>query len=375
MKVNHICSNYDKFYVNFMNEQINNNILPTVFYFRAIQRGKLEIKEEYVDLRLNFNEWNRYFFYLKHNKVLQDYYRLYTKDQFEVIHAHTLFSNGYIAYKVNKKWNIPYIVAVRDVDLNIFFKYRFNLRKLGVKILENAEKIVFISKSYEKQLFEKYIPYSLRETLQKKSIVIPNGVDEFFLNNIYDLKKEEAVTGTIEIITVGHIYKRKNQLAVCKAIKLLIEEGYKIKYTVIGKILDDNYYKEVMSYKFVTHIPFMNQKELLSYYRKSHIFAMPSITETFGLTYVEAMSQGLPVLYSKKQGFDGYFKDGYVGKKVSSDNIEEISSAIVYIINNYTNISKKCIENVSRFDWISITKQYVEMYNEVKTSQYKGEKI
>lgn len=40
---------------------------------------------------------------------------------------------------------------------------------------------------------------------------------------------------------------------------------------------------------------------------------MPSHKETFGLVYAEAMSQGLPIIYTKNQGFDGQFPDGYVG--------------------------------------------------------------
>jgi len=43
---------------------------------------------------------------------------------------------------------------------------------------------------------------------------------------------------------------------------------------------------------------------------------MPSITETFGLVYAEALSQGLPVLYTRGQGFDRQFEEGEVGYAV-----------------------------------------------------------
>ena len=43
---------------------------------------------------------------------------------------------------------------------------------------------------------------------------------------------------------------------------------------------------------------------------------MTSLGESFGLTYAEAMSQGVPVIYSKGQGFDGQFKEGVVGYHV-----------------------------------------------------------
>ena len=50
--------------------------------------------------------------------------------------------------------------------------------------------------------------------------------------------------------------------------------------------------------EFVSYLPETNDKnKLLEHYRSCDIFIMPSKTETFGLVYVEAMSQGLPCLY------------------------------------------------------------------------------
>ena len=39
---------------------------------------------------------------------------------------------------------------------------------------------------------------------------------------------------------------------------------------------------------------------------------MPSKYETFGLVYPEAMSRGIPIVYTKNQGFDKYFEDGEI---------------------------------------------------------------
>ena len=51
---------------------------------------------------------------------------------------------------------------------------------------------------------------------------------------------------------------------------------------------------------------------------------MPSFPETFGLVYVEAMSQGLPIIYTKGQGIDGYFEDGKVGYPVNTKDSNDI---------------------------------------------------
>lgn len=64
--------------------------------------------------------------------------------------------------------------------------------------------------------------------------------------------------------------------------------------------------------------------------RSCSVFAMPSIFETFGLVYLEALSQNLPVVYTKGQGIDGMF-DNTVGIGVDPLSVEEIKNAIKMI--------------------------------------------
>lgn len=364
MRVCHICSNYDKFFVDLMEEQISQGIDLRVFYFRARERGLPNVKAPYLDIRLNYSNWDRPFFFLKEKKVLEDFFNIYIKDQFDLLHAHTLFSNGYIALEAKKRWGIPYIVAVRDVDVNVFLKYRINLRKLGIEILKEAERIIYLSKSYLNIVHSKYIPKELQEDFIKKSHIIPNGINRFFLDNRY-YRNGLPKNKTLNIITVGYISKRKNQLTVCKAVKALNDSGIKSKYTVIGKILDQKVFKKISSYSFVNYIPFLSKEDLIKEYRNADIYVMPSLTETFGLTYVEAMSQGLPVIYSKGQGFDSQFEEGMVGYHVNSRDVNEIKSRIIDIVENYNTFSKNCTDLSTKFNWKDITNEYKNIYNDV----------
>ena len=75
-----------------------------------------------------YNKHDRYIFHLKHTKILKDITRKLDIDKFTCMHAHSLFSNGYIAYKLNQKFKIPYIVAVRDTDINTFFSIPAHLK-------------------------------------------------------------------------------------------------------------------------------------------------------------------------------------------------------------------------------------------------------
>ena len=94
---------------------------------------------------------------------------------------------------------------------------------------------------------------------------------------------------------------------------------------------------------------------------------MLSKYETFGLVYAEALSQGLPVIYTQNQGFDGFFQNGEVGYATCHSNLEIICQSIKRTIENYDlitdNISKN---NLNMFNWNEIAKNYLTIYNSIK---------
>ena len=311
-----------------------------------------------------YKNLDRYFFHLKHKKILNDINQRLSSHDYNCIHAHSLFSNGYIAMKTSEKTKTPYIVAVRDTDLNVFFKYMFHLRRLGIRILEKADRIVFLSKTYKNTLLKKYVPVKLQDTLSKKSIIIPNGIDEFWLKN----KAQPKILkdrNTVKILYVGAVQRRKNLITTAKAIEILNNKGINVVFTVVGKVVDQNIYKKVISFPNVIYREPVQKEELIKIYRNNDIFVMPSITETFGLVYAEAMSQGLPVIYTKEQGFDGQFEEGVVGYHVNCFDIYEISNRIEDIINNYSKISKNCIQKADAFDWNKIAQEYIKVYKKI----------
>ena len=91
---------------------------------------------------------------------------------------------------------------------------------------------------------------------------------------------------------------------------------------------------------------------------------MPSKYETFGLVYPEAMSRGLPVIYTKGQGFDKYFKDGEVGYPIQYDSVSEGVKVVIDIMSNYTFISNNAKDNSKRFSWDIISNDYKNIYLE-----------
>lgn len=312
-----------------------------------------------------YNNIDRFAFHIKQRKIYYNFQELIELNDVKCLHAHSLFSNGYIPWKIKQRFNLPYIVAVRDTDINVFFKNMIHLRCTGIEILKKADRVVFLSKPYRNVLINRYVPESLREKVYNKSIIIPNGIDSFWLKN-KGQKKHLTKENKLKILYVGAINKRKNILSSVRAIEILKKRGYDIKFTIVGKIQDKKIYDRIKDLPYLIYFQPVKKEELINIYRENDIFVMPSITETFGLVYAEAMSQGLPVIYTKGQGFDEHFDEGKVGYGIiNCYDEEEIANKIVNIISNYEAISENCIEMCDKFDWNQIAQIYINIYNEI----------
>jgi glycosyltransferase involved in cell wall biosynthesis len=363
MKILHINSYYNgsKFYKNLYDQQVNTGLDISVFVPTPSSVENICDFGEYTTISVNHSRYDRFIFHLKHTKILKDITKRYDIEKYALIHAHSLFSNGYVAMKLNKKYGISYIVAVRNTDVNTFFRRMFHLRRLGIEILKNANGIIFLSKSYRDEVIEKYIPKEMKESIINKISIIPNGIDDFWMENKIR-KINEPDTNDLKLLYVGVVNKNKNILTTIKAIEHLRKQGVKARLTVVGRIDDYSIYDQFKNLDYVDYIEPKPRNELIEIYRQNDIFVMPSIHESFGLVYAEAMSQGLPVIYSKGQGFDGQFADGVVGFSVDCSNAEDVSKKVVKIINDYSKISDNCTKSSEKFSWNDISKTYLDLY-------------
>lgn len=332
-------------------------------YKPRFECGNINKEEKGIIYSECYNKIDRYIYYIKHNKILKDLEQKCNIKDIDCIHAHSLFSNGYIAYKLNEKYNKPYIVAVRSTDINVFFKKMIHMRRLGIDILKNAKKIIFLSRTSRDECIYKFIPNHLQLSIMNKAIILPNGIDDYWHSN----KKISSIKNTknIKLIFVGDICKRKNILKVVEASNILIKKGFDIELTIVGSIIDNKIMKKLRNVKYLKYKGRVSKEELIKIYRDNDIFVMPSKHETFGLVYAEAMSQGLPIIYTRGQGFDGHFGEGVIGYSVGSENQNEIAERIIDILKNYEVITKNSIRGISKFRWEKIALEYIKIYESI----------
>lgn len=285
-------------------------------------------------------------------------------DKVDIIHAHTWFSDGFVAYNLYCESKIPYIIAVRNSDINFFYKYCLHLRSKAIQVLKSASKIVLISPCYYNRL-KALLPYDVFEYIKDKIQIIPNGINKDWLR----LRRYHSKLSNIpHIVFCGNFDKNKNITGLIKAIDIVYSKGYKCKLSLIGKKCDDKYTKriEALAKNSQCDISIYNRMaptELREFYQCADIFAMPSFTETFGLVYIEALSQGLPIIYTKNEGIDGVFKDNTIGASTNSHSPKDIAKSIITIIDRYDRYSDNIkLQSLDNFKWENIAEKYCRIY-------------
>lgn len=296
---------------------------------------------------------DRLFFLRKIHKIVERIEQQIDLKQVSCIIAGTVYSDGFAAYLLHQKYNIPFSVAMRETDATYQMKWRPYLNGAVKRLLDQSKNVIFLSPTYKR--------YADRfGTNQEKFTVIPNAVNDFWFENHPDYR---AIHDPVSLIYVGEISKRKNVCTTISAVAELKRKKVEAVFHVVGSgDEEDNcrvWARKLGVEKQVFFYGWQNGKEKLKeFYDQADIFVMPSYRETFGTVYVEALSQGLPLIYTKGQGIDGYFIEGDVGYGCNPKDACEIASKIVEIRDNFKYISRHCVEQAEMFKWDVVAKQY-----------------
>jgi glycosyltransferase involved in cell wall biosynthesis len=311
-----------------------------------------------------FSRFKRPLFRNKSAAIVRDMERNIVRGSSDIVHAHFLFASGYVAMSLKERHGTPYVVAVRNTDLGALRTRGPAWTRVAERVVAAADAVVFISPAYRNAYLALNISDKHRSEIQAKSIVVPNGVSEYWLH-AEGTKRSALDPRAPRLLYVGEFTSNKNIEAVIRVLGVLRERGYQPSLQLVGAG-DDWERIRAMAGRLDDSIavrPQIDSKaELRDIYMQSDIFVMPSFTETFGLVYVEAMSQGVPVIYSEGQGIDGYFPDGQVGYSCNPQSVASIADCVEQIVNSYDRMSGDCVAASKQFDWNLIAARYDEVY-------------
>ena len=213
---------------------------------------------------------------------------------------------GALACMLNNK---PFIVSPRGVlyrdAINIKSKFikllYFNL--IAKHYLKRASAIHYTTEDEKEHTFKK---------INNTSIVISNGIDLSYFNNLPSKgsfkSKYPHLKDKKYILFLGRIHKQKGIDLLIEAFKL-ISNKYKDLYLIIAGPDSIGYKKEVERFlagnnllNKVVFTGMLSGKDKLAAYVDAEMFVLPSYFENFGMSVIEAMACGIPVIVSNRVG-------------------------------------------------------------------------
>jgi len=249
--------------------------------------------------------------------------------------AGTLFSDGAVALRLWRQFSIPYVVVVRGTDVNLYMCRMPHLYSLGRQIVANAKKVIFISPSQMRQTMQSPVFSGISDMLNAKSELITNGIDSIWIENQYFGNEWRSPDS---LLYVGIFDRNKNVGKLIEACRQVRKKRPNLTLNLVGgggdcepeilKLAADN----GDWIKF--HGAVYDKQQLMTIFRQNSVFAMISLSETFGLVYLEALTQGLPVVYTENQGFDGIIDNLSVGYAVNPNNVSDIAANLESALKN-----------------------------------------
>lgn len=372
MKILHICNDFcgSKVHANLYAELDKQGVQQTVYsYYRnASLAGKNSFEGEATEFvyRPILSTYHRILYHKKIRDVYNDLERQLAASlqTYDLAHATTLFSDGAVALRLYKKYGVPYFVTVRNTDINEFLGYAPHTWVTGIKVLKAAKKIIFISKALKENFCRHPVIRLHLKEIENKFVIQPNGIDAYWLENIKETPAEE----NHNVIYVGRFDYNKNVMKLCQSILEMRNTFPDIQLHLVGG--DGRYWGggvvKNIAYKnpetIIYHGKIYDKAILKDIYSRCSVFAMPSYHETFGLVYIEALTQHLAIVYTKGQGVDGML-DRRVGESVKASSKADIKGAIEKIFRHRSNYLAAEVVDFDQFRWDAIASRYIVLYS------------
>ena len=294
-------------------------------------------------------------------------------NNFDVIHINdfgTLLN--IVAHHYANKNHIPYVLQAHGSLPIIIGKQR--LKQIydslwGQSILKDASRVIAVSEMEAKQ-------YESMGVNQDKIVIIPNGINVSEFDNLPpkgEFKKRWNIPGGQKIILfLARINRIKGPDLLAKAFTAISEDAENLKLVMAGP--DDGYLAELkrvvrelkIEEKVVFTGPLYGRAKLEAYVDAA-VYVLPSSYEIFGISVLEAMACGTPVIVTDRCGIANVIK-GQAGLVVPYDEDRLLDALLSMLNNDEIRLGfgdKGRLLARDKFNWEKLTEQVEEVYGEV----------
>jgi len=249
------------------------------------------------------------------------------KNKIDIIHSHLLGSSLYASISgiICRRPVICTFHGFIDADLkDPLLKLKFSIIKFGSKRI--------VSVSYH---LTRYIEDIFGRKIEKCTTIyngIPTNGSNKNTGNILYVKQQFGFSDNDIIIgSVGNVKNAKGYGHLIKAAKLINDKNSKCKFIIAGKAEGqlfnklNNLCRKLSLTNTVKFIGY--QEDVGQIYKMMDLFILPSITEGFSLSTVEAMSRGIPVIVTKSGGPEEIVKNNFSGLIVNVSDEHALAEA------------------------------------------------
>lgn len=367
LMISEVYKNDLKYFVSFISSYSLSpkSIKQSVVNVRKIINKKdflIDILSNYTEYHSSCLSWSSYLFegnltclLKKHREHIKSI--LKQNNNIDVIHAHVSYPAGYIAYRLSKEFDIPYIITehMGPFPFEAYKKHNEILNKINLA-MENSNEIIAVSNSLKKDI--------QRFGIKKEPIVIHNFIDD----DLY--KTEDVHNDRFIVLTVGSMSEQKGIDILLKAISKMSDIDTKIEFRIVGDGPNkDNYIYLANRYNISNKVKFLgklNRTNTIEEFKKCNLFVLPSRHESFGVVYIEALACGKPIIATKCGGPEDIVNE-YNGVLIDKGDYLSLSKVIINTIKNYSKYDFKILRDdyLNRFSKKLNTQKYFDLYKKV----------
>ena len=267
------------------------------------------------------------------------------------------------------------VATIHDIAFEFFPEtfpktMRYKLYTIVRRTAKKATVILTGSENTKKDLINLYgIPPEKIKVIHYAHGQIYKPVED---NDIFEgIKKKYKIPENF-ILYVGAIQPRKNIIGLIKAWEILREKyGLKWKLVIVGKAawLSSEIIRSWESSKYsedIIYTGYIMEEELPFIFNAADLFVYPSFYEGFGLTVLEAMACGIPVITSNYSSLPEVVGDA--GLLIDPYNYEELAYAMYRVLTEpelRIHLSKKGLERSKNFSWRQTAEMTLNIYNKI----------
>lgn len=276
----------------------------------------------------------------------------------DMLHAHGRFMiAGIFALNIWVKEKIPYVYTEHSSRFPSGYVPAYSIPYLN-KIIDHCSLYIAVSRA----LLQKVCDTLDREI--ENAVVIPNVVDLIFQEPLSEPKPKNPFV----FIDVANLEHRKGVDILLRAFKRAFHADQSYRLIIVGDGPLKNELEALRDYlglqKTVQFTGIATKQEVLQHLENAHVFVFPSRFETFGVSVIEAMARGLPVISTICGGPEYVVKKEH-GLLIETEHEDQLVEAMMQMVLHYSEYKREDIRNytLNRFGSLSFLTYMSAVYN------------